>query len=365
MLSGRPTSRSSWPVVPVNQSTLKPVLTLRGHKYITTRSISYFPDGKRIISGSCDRTICEWNIEAGKEIKKARDVCKQEVHAVGVSRDGRWVVSAGGDYSGELKVREVETGTVRTFELTSGINCIDISGDSTLLASGSLDGTTRIWSLETCNLVAGPFKSINWVDAIRFSQDSKKLALKSNGGSRLEVWDVQSQRLVVYREGDWGLGGVPVFWTTKDTAIVTAFSFEVAQFQVKTIYEFDVSTLENTGAPFEGHTQTITSIALSLDHALLASAAQDNTIKLWAFESRQLLASFDSCSTICHLLFSPDSRQLVYTTASLFGNNIYLCNTPPEILANIQPVPQDRTVSSRNLFLADVLIPYFSSIPLY
>ncbi|KAG2054975.1 WD40 repeat-like protein [Suillus hirtellus] len=233
------------------------------------------------------------------------------------------------------------------------MNCImiDISGDSTLLASVS-DGTTRIWSLETCSLVAGPFKSTNWVvNAVRFSQDSKKLALGSYGrlSGCLEVWDIRSQRLLLYREGYWGSGSVPVFWTTKDTAIVSAFSFEVGA-EIKRIYEFDGSTLETIGAPFEGHTQAITSIALSLDCALLASAAWDHTIKLWAFESRQLLASFDNYS-VCHLIFSPNSRQLVYATK--YNNDIYLCNTPPEILASIQPVPQDRTNSSRNIFLTD------------
>ncbi|KAG2073655.1 WD40 repeat-like protein, partial [Suillus decipiens] len=163
---------------------------LKGHKD-SIPSISYFPDGKRIISRSDDETTRQWDLEAGKEIREAWDVCEQEVHAVGVSRDGRWVVSAGGGVNsntGELRVREVKTGIERTFEgPLRTITCIDISGDSTLLA-GAEDYTVRIWSLETSKLVA---------------------------------------------------------------------------------------------APFEGHTDIISGLALSLDCALLASAALDNTIKLW------------------------------------------------------------------------------------
>ncbi|KAG1852706.1 hypothetical protein F4604DRAFT_1294428 [Suillus subluteus] len=134
------------------------------------------------------------------------------------------------------------------------------------------------------------------------------------------------------------MASAPVFWTTKDKNIITAFS--VTYWHIPyTIYEFDASTLVTVGAPFEGHTQTISGLALSLDCTLLASTSYDKTIKLWAFESRQLLASFDIRSTACHLILSPDSRQLVYIT---MRKNICLCNIPPEILASIQPVPQVR-----------------------
>jgi len=80
------------------------------------------------------------------------------------------------------------------------------------------------------------------------------------------------------------------------------------------IYGFDASTLETVGALFEGHTGEITALALSFDCALLASASSsDNTIKLWAFESRQLLVSFD-IHKLFTLILSPNSRQLAYTT---------------------------------------------------
>ena len=59
-----------------------------------------------------------------------------------------------------------------------------------------------------------------------------------------------------------------------------------------TIYEFDSWTLETIGAPFKGHTRIILGLALSSDCTLLVSASDDDTVKLWAFDSRQLLASF-------------------------------------------------------------------------
>ncbi|KAG2743297.1 hypothetical protein P692DRAFT_20707282, partial [Suillus brevipes Sb2] len=76
-----------------------------------------------------------------------------------------------------------------------------------------------------------------------------------------------------------------------------------------TIYEFDASTLETVGTPFEGHTDLVRGLALSFDGALLASSSRDDTIKFWAFESRQLLASFD-VQHPSNLILSPDSRKL-------------------------------------------------------
>ncbi|KAG1870944.1 hypothetical protein C8R48DRAFT_670540 [Suillus tomentosus] len=190
---------STHPVKATNEPILTPVMTLQCHKpsryeqytevIYHVSSISYFPDGQKMV---------------GKEIKKVRDVFEGFVHAVEVSRDGRWVVTAGGKHNnshqfGELRVCEVETGIVKTLEgHSTEVTCIDISADSTLLASGSCD-SILIWGLDTGKPVAGPFKSDasedDGVGAVRFSQDSKKLAVTLLCGKRLDIWDVHTQKL--------------------------------------------------------------------------------------------------------------------------------------------------------------------------
>jgi hypothetical protein len=103
--------------------------------------------------------------------------------------------------SAELKACEVETGIVKEFQSHSRmITCIDISANSTLLASGARDFTAQI-CLDTGKLVAGPFKSIGYMSVIQFSTDLKKLAIESWVGNWLEVWDVQSQMLDVKIDG--------------------------------------------------------------------------------------------------------------------------------------------------------------------
>ncbi|OAX33529.1 YVTN repeat-like/Quino protein amine dehydrogenase [Rhizopogon vinicolor AM-OR11-026] len=242
-------------------------------KYPYFDSISYFPNGKEMVSASGDRSVRRWDLQAGKEIEEARIVCQKGVLAVAVSRDGRWVVAGGGDLSydnpGELKACEAETGMVKTLDHLRTVTCIDISMDNKLFASGSMDRTVRIWNLNTGELVAGPFERgdrISWVGAVRFSQDSKKLAVKSTAGTcPIEVWDLQKQNLDV-TVGKPNVGffpNTPVFWTKKDRSIVAASTF--------TVYEFNSSTLETVGAPFGAHTRFVDGLALSFDCALLAS----------------------------------------------------------------------------------------------
>ncbi|KAG1825320.1 WD40-repeat-containing domain protein [Suillus variegatus] len=339
-------SSSKQPGIAAKKSVLTPVMTLEGHQpYLVPGSehefkyipyISYFPDsGKQIISGSYDKTIRRWDLREGKEIEEAREVCEDYIYGVGMSRDGQWVITAVGGVTGVLKVCEVETGIVRTFHDGLVIRCIDISADSMLLAGASLDGI-RIWSLDTGKLLAGPFRfSGKFVDALGLSQDSRKLAVTSSDPESkqyLEVWDVQSQKLAVTRERSTTRSWLclPVFFTTKDK-FITPWAVFTSDDDI-TIHEYDASTLETVGDSFQGHTDIIRSLALSFDCVLLASASDDNTIKLWSFESHQLLASFDVQSPYS-LILSPDSHQLAYT--NLDEARIYVCDIPPNILASI------------------------------
>ncbi|KAG2113702.1 hypothetical protein DEU56DRAFT_191232 [Suillus clintonianus] len=104
-------------------------------------------------------------------------------------------------------------------------------------------------------------------------------------------------------------------------------------------------TIFSVGTPFEGHTDIVRGLALSSDCTFLASSSDDNTVKLWAFESRQLLASFDVQRPRA-LVLSPDLRQLAYVTSSptdsrqlertyprYIGYEIHICNIPPDVLA--------------------------------
>jgi len=357
-------SRSTQYATAATEMTLTPVMTLQSQEDSGwIGSMAYFPDGKRIISVNFDEPIRQWDLQAGKVIK-VRDIYGGNIDLSDVSRDGRWVMTSEGGYGEykEVKAYEVETGIVKTFQHSRQIRCLDISADGKLLANGSyFDRTVLIWSVDTGELVAGPFKSHDGVDAVRFSPDSKKLAVRSKLYRCLEVWDVQTQKLDarVGKEDKF----VPILWTNKGT-ILAVFNFleDDPHLKPMTIYEFDASTLETVGDPFEGHTDPINDLAFSSDRTVLASHSIDNTIKLWFIEPRQLLASFHVQHDLVSIIFSPDTRQL----ASCTYDQIVIYNIPPDILASIRIAPDARaTVRICCIYLiVDVLISSSRSVHL-
>lgn len=63
---------------------------------------------------------------------------------------------------------------------------------------------------------------------------------------------------------------------------------------------------------FHAHDVPITTIALSPDGKLLATAAKDNTVKLWRLKDQSLLHTLQGHTrTILCLQFTPDGRYLL------------------------------------------------------
>jgi WD40 repeat protein len=148
----------------------EPVKTFEGHERPIT-SIATFQDGKRIATGSYDKTVRIWRLEDGKEMRKW--VMKKHVTAIAILRDGMQVVSAVGDVETfseadwdktvywQLWVHDTGTGKVVAGPLDGHTNLVlalDISPDGGILASGSFDCTVILWNTTTWQRNDDPLK---------------------------------------------------------------------------------------------------------------------------------------------------------------------------------------------------------------
>jgi WD40 repeat protein len=67
-----------------------------GHEK-SVRSVAFSSDGKRVVSGSLDKTICIWDAETWHVVADPFEGHKHRVSSVAFSTDGKRVVSSSGN----------------------------------------------------------------------------------------------------------------------------------------------------------------------------------------------------------------------------------------------------------------------------
>jgi len=113
------------------------------------------------------------------------------VYSVAFSPDGRLLASGSGD--GTIKLWEVATGSVvRTLSgHTDWVRSVAFSPDGQLLASGSRDATIKLWEVVTGREVRTLTGHTGYVISVAFSPDGRLLASGSEDWT-IKLWDISA-----------------------------------------------------------------------------------------------------------------------------------------------------------------------------
>ena len=154
------------------------------------------------------------------------------------------------------------------------INALAFSADGQRLASGSSDGTVRVWNLATKKAERVLKATRAEVRSVALSADGRWLAAGVRYGP-IKVWDLQSGQEHLSFQGHesdvW-----QVAFTPDSKSLVSSNGDWNRPGRVKL---WDVNTGEQTDA-FQ-HTGEVLSLAISADGRLLAAGGGDKMLRVW------------------------------------------------------------------------------------
>ena len=158
-------------------------------------SVAFLVDGKHVVSTSVEGQIRRWRVEDGMEVGGTPIGAGKWVCNTAVSRNGKWIVSGTG--RGQVQVWNVDDSQkVTEFKGHHGyVRAVDVSPDSTKIASGSDDKTACVWSLSTGQRLLGPWKHDDLVYTAKFSLDGRFIATATQTVFR--IYDGRDGSLVV------------------------------------------------------------------------------------------------------------------------------------------------------------------------
>lgn len=240
-------------------------------------NLLFTPNGERVISISEDKTIRVWNVESGEMVDKFEseigDGGEGMLYASAISPDGKFLAVAGYPVNSVAEnyiiiidlEKKAQVGTA--IGHTDVIATLSFNGTGEFLASGSNDGTIKVWNMDGSKLLTNitTIALGSVVSSLSFNSKTDDLAVVS-----------ESNEVLVYN-----LSGLKSGST---------------KFQYKT---------------FKKHKGQLNKVLYSPDGMYLCSTSFDNEMILWKSDGSVVKEFVKLKSPVNAISFSSDAKILV------------------------------------------------------
>ena len=249
-----------------------------------------------------------WNMRTGEHLGSP-ETSTGNVRFIAFSPDGSLL--AWNRYK-SIQLWDARTGVVGHQSLTGHlerINAAAFSPDGLTLASGSLDGTIRLWDTRTGEQKHILFGHRSDVTSVAFSPDGSTVVSGSRD-STIRFWDARSgnhKRSIAGQIGDISC----LAFSHDGRTLASGSGDPEGMYNDNTVWIRDAHTVEHLWT-LEGHTGGVSSIAFVPHGNLLASGSYDDTIRIWNTRTGEHLQTLKGHSNdVTSVAFSADGNTLV------------------------------------------------------
>ena len=269
------------------------------------KTASWSPDGTRIVANiAARRGASILDAKIGTEIHKLKGHT-DDVRSVSFSPDGSRVVSASRDKT--AKVWDAKSGAeLLTLKgHSASVNSATFSADGSRLVTASSDKTAKVWDVKTGIEALALKGHTDVVYSASFSPDATQI-VTSSSDKTAKVWDVKTgAEVLVFNRSNGDANRPPGAWFSPDgTRIITANGDMTAS-----VWN------SRTGAEvftLKGHTDSVVWASFSPDGSRLVTASYDNSAKVWDAKSGvEVLTLQGSDHPVVSASFSPDGTRIL------------------------------------------------------